>query len=94
MRLAFGRYLAYDSIIHKMDPRIKLAMMFILIATIFFPNGYTGYLVLGITIFSLYFIAKLKFRLLFTLVKPILFMFVILLIVYCFLNTSPHDNLG
>ena len=92
MRLSFGRYLAYDSIIHRMDPRLKLIMIISLIVCIFFPDGFTGYVLLGIIIYAIYFISKLRFRLLFLLARPIVFMVIILFIVNCFLVKT--GNLG
>ena len=42
MRLSFGRYLAYDSVIHRMDPRIKLCMIIAMIAAVFFQMPLQG----------------------------------------------------
>ncbi|AXF95837.1 energy-coupling factor transporter transmembrane component T family protein [Spiroplasma phoeniceum] len=90
MRLSFGRYIAYNSPIHRMDPRVKLFMLLSLMISIFFSTGFTGYAILGITIFSLFFLAKLPPRLLRALLKPILFMFIILLLINCFLVTDGY----
>jgi energy-coupling factor transport system permease protein len=43
-----------------MDPRFKLLMIILLIVAIFFPTGFTGYLVLTTVIFALFAIAKLS----------------------------------
>lgn len=90
MRLSFGRYIAYNSSIHRMDPRVKLFILLSLIILIFFSTGFTGYVILGITIFSLFILAKLPTRLLFILLKPILFMFIVLLLINCFLITDGY----
>ncbi|WP_408988020.1 hypothetical protein [Spiroplasma poulsonii] len=58
--------------------------------SIFFSTGFTGYAILGVTIFTLFFLAKLPPRLLVALLKPILFMFVVLLLINCFLVTDGY----
>lgn len=90
MRLSFGRYIAYNSLIHRMDPRVKLLMLISLMISIFFSTGFTGYIILGITIFIFFFLTKLPSKLLFILLKPILFMFIILLLINCFLLTDGY----
>ena len=45
-----GKYLPYDSVIHKMDPRAKILAMLLVLISIFIPAGYLGYTVLGIVI--------------------------------------------
>lgn len=36
MKVSFGRYLPLNSIIHRVDPRIKLLVLICLIASLFF----------------------------------------------------------
>ncbi|KAF5295656.1 hypothetical protein FQA39_LY12829 [Lamprigera yunnana] len=38
MRITFGRYIPRNSVIHRMDPRLKLGMIILLIVSIFFYN--------------------------------------------------------
>ncbi|AGM24770.1 energy-coupling factor transporter transmembrane component T family protein [Spiroplasma chrysopicola] len=90
MRLSFGRYIAYDSVIHRMDPRLKLFMLLTLMVAIFFPSGFTGYAIIGIALGLIYILSKLPFRMLFSLLKPIMFMFIFLLIINCFLVKSGY----
>ena len=85
MRLTLGRYIPYNSIIHKMDPRLKLLGLIFLIVSIFLKTHFTGYVLIIIVVYGLYFTAKLKAINLFKISKPIMFMFVILFIVNCFL---------
>ena len=47
-----GKYLPYDSVIHKMDPRAKILAMLMVLISIFLPAGYLGYAVLGVVIVS------------------------------------------
>ncbi|WP_381415368.1 energy-coupling factor transporter transmembrane protein EcfT [Spiroplasma endosymbiont of Anurida maritima] len=88
MRLSLGRYIDHNSPIHKMDPRLKLFMFITLMVTIFLQTGFTGYAIIGTFIFSIYFIARLGFRTIISLLKPLIFMFIILFIINSFLLTD------
>lgn len=68
-----------------MDSRLKMFIFIALIATIFFPDGYTGYALVGIIILSIFLASRLSLKLLLSLAKPILFMIVILFLINCFL---------
>ncbi|AKX34583.1 cobalt ABC transporter permease [Spiroplasma litorale] len=85
MRMVFGRYMSYNSIIHKMDPRLKLLMIISLIVVVFFPIGFTGFVLVGSFIILMYFISKLSFKMLFKLFLPITFIFIVLVIINIFM---------
>ena len=38
--LVFGKYIPVNSIIHKLDPRAKIAAMFAMIIAIFVPDSW------------------------------------------------------
>ena len=42
--IALGQYFPGTSVVHRLDPRIKLSMTIALIALIFFVHTYLGYL--------------------------------------------------
>lgn len=94
MRMVFGRYMPYNSVIHKMDPRIKLFMTICLIVVVFFPIGFTGFALLGTAILALYVASRLSFKMLLKLLKPIILIFIMLLLINVFmLNPSSNENL-
>lgn len=83
MKMTLGRYMAYKSPIHKMDPRLKLFMLMCLIAAIFFGSSFTGLaLVLG-AIMVLFICSRLPLSMILSTLKPILFMVVFLFIINC-----------
>lgn len=92
MHLSFGRYLPSNSIIHRLDPRIKLLSIFLLIASIFINTGYTGYIICATVIISIFLIAKLPLRLLFSLFKFVFFLTLVLLLLNFFL-IKPEKHL-
>ncbi|MBQ0064149.1 MAG: energy-coupling factor transporter transmembrane protein EcfT [Firmicutes bacterium] len=79
--VALGRYLPLDSTIHKMDPRAKIAMMFMIIVAVFIPAGFYGYAVIGLTILLCLYLSKLKVGYALRSMKPMIIMMVFLLIV-------------
>lgn len=79
--IALGRYLPLDSCIHKLDPRTKIIALILMMVAIFIPAGWFGYLFIGVTVFTLTMLAKLKFSFLWRSMKPMLFMLFFLLII-------------
>lgn len=95
MKVSFGRYLPLNSIIHKVDPRIKLVVLISLIVSIFFNTGFTGYCIIGTFILLVFFTAKLPISLLGRLLIPMSFIIVILFILNCFIiKSNLHNNIG
>ncbi|QGS52343.1 energy-coupling factor transporter transmembrane component T family protein [Spiroplasma tabanidicola] len=91
MRMVFGRYMPYNSVVHRMDPRIKLFMVIALIVAVFMPVGFTGFVLIGTGIICMYTISKLSFKMLFKLFTPILFIFIMLIILNIFV-LHPETN--
>lgn len=79
--IALGRYIPLDSVVHKLDPRMKIMAMFLLLVAVFIPAGYYGYGALGFFIVAVLLIAKLKLNFIFSAMKPMLFMLVFLLVI-------------
>ena len=89
-----GKYLPYDSVIHKMDPRAKILAMLIILISIFVPAGYFGYLALGVVIVATVLSAKLSLKFVWKSMKPMMFMLCFLLVIniLVFHNRPPHIN--
>lgn len=94
MKVSFGRYLPLNSIIHKVDPRIKLVVLISLIVSIFFNTGFTGYCIIGAFILLVFFSARLPYTLLIRLLIPMSFIIVILFIINCFIIKGGPENVG
>lgn len=95
MKVSFGRYLPLNSLIHKIDPRIKLVVLISLIVSIFFNTGFTGYAIIGVFILLVFFTARLPYSLLFRLLVPMSFIVLILFIINCFIiRENPNQDIG
>ena len=101
--MTLGKYINNDTFIHRLDPRNKFIMLFVLMVVIFLINpsaegyeiyGWIGYLLLMIAFITLYKVAKLKFSMIFKSLKPMWFMMIFLLVVNFFVyKDSPNDIL-
>ena len=83
--ITLGRYIPYDTIIHKLDPRTKIISMILLLVCVFLPIGYIGFGALLLLIFTLLKVAKVKVSSIFKSLKPMWFMMIFILIINMFL---------
>ena len=77
----FGKYLPLNSIIHKLDPRVKIIALFIMMVSIFTVNNWWAYLLLGIIILTMIFLSKLSISFVIKAFKPMIFMLLFLLVI-------------
>lgn len=77
----YNGYVSRNSIIHRMNPSLKFLLTFVIIVMIFIPYGFLFQLILLVICLGLFFIAKLPFRKLFSIIKSILIMMLILLVI-------------
>ena len=91
--MTLGKYVNNDTFIHRLDPRNKFIMLFVLMIVIFLINpsrtyfqvvGWTMYIVLMVAFIALYKVAKLKFSMIFKSLKPMWFMMIFLFIINLF----------
>ncbi|MBD1382731.1 energy-coupling factor transporter transmembrane component T family protein [Metabacillus arenae] len=71
-KILIGKYVPGDSLVHKMDPRAKLTMIFLFVFVVFFANNWLTYTILGAFTLSVVFMTKLPPRFLINGLKPIL----------------------
>ena len=82
--IALGRYLPLDSWMHKIDPRIKIMAMVFMLAAIFIPAGWWGYLSLGMVILFTFVTSKINLSYILKSFRPMLFMMIFLLVINIF----------
>ena len=83
--ITLGRYIPYDTIIHKLDPRTKIITMILLLVCVFLPIGYIGFAALLLLVFILLKVAKVKISSIYKSLKPMWFMMVFILVINMFL---------
>ena len=85
--LALGKYVPYDSVIHRMDPRVKIFATIAMLVAVFLPfSTYSmSYLIEGVLfllILTALFISHVRFRDILISLRSLWFLVIFLLIVY------------
>ena len=89
--ITLGQFFPGESIIHRMDPRTKLILVFAFVVGIFLVKSFLGYLMVGIYILSIIAISKIPLKFMLRGLKPI-FIIVLFTLVLNILMT-PGENL-
>ena len=82
--VTLGKYLPLDSFVHKLDPRTKICVMFVLLVGIFLPCGFIGYGIIGLFLVISVLLSKLSISYIWKSFKPTLVTLVFLLIINIF----------
>ena len=91
--IALGRYLPLDSMIHRLDPRIKIMSMIFLMIAVFMVGGnnpFVAYGVLLVVLLGSILLAKLTIGYVIKAMKPMVFMLVFLTIINIFAYKTGH----
>ncbi|MEG0452856.1 MAG: energy-coupling factor transporter transmembrane component T [Coprobacillus sp.] len=78
--MMFGRYLPLDSLIHRLDPRLKIGSLLLLLIAVFFDAGFIGYGILAVFVMLMIVLSKIKISQIIKAIKPMLFMMAFLMI--------------
>jgi energy-coupling factor transport system permease protein len=83
-KMIIGRYVPADSIVHRMDPRSKLIIIFLFVCIIFLANNFTTYVLIGIYTFLMLGLSKIPVRFLYAGLKPVLWLVLFTLLLQVF----------
>ncbi|MGN1385345.1 MAG: energy-coupling factor transporter transmembrane component T family protein [Bacillus sp. (in: firmicutes)] len=72
--MLIGRYVPAKSVLHRMDPRSKLLMVFLFVCVVFLANNTVTYTILGMYTLILVFMSKIQLRFIINGLKPVLFL--------------------
>jgi len=84
--ISFGQYIPRDSLIHSLDPRIKIMSCLAIIVSLFLITEYLGYLILGSFVIISIIISKVQPKFVFRGLRPILFIIIFTLIIHLFMT--------
>jgi len=73
-KMIFGRYVPAESMVHKMDPRSKLMIIFFFVCIIFLANNWITYALIGIYTFYMLGMSRVPVRFLYGGLKPVLWL--------------------
>jgi energy-coupling factor transport system permease protein len=92
--ITIGQYYPTDSIIHKLDPRVKLLGTIIYIISLFIINSYIGFAFAGIILFTVVKVSKVPFKFMFRGLKSIFMILLLTVIFNLFIAGDPLLSLG
>jgi len=75
--ITIGQYIPGDSLVHKLDPRVKIMLSMLFVVGLFLVNDFSGYIFIIPFIVFIILISKLKFEYIYKGLKPI---FILLMI--------------
>ena len=84
--ITIGQYIPGNSIIHRLDPRMKIIITIILITALFFIGKFIGFAFFLVYVASIIFVAKLPLKKIIKGLKPILFLVLLTLLLHVFLT--------
>lgn len=85
-KMIFGRYVPAESVIHRMDPRSKLILIFLFVCVVFLANNVYTYAALIIYTFAMIFLSKVPLRFILAGLKPVFLLVIFTLILHLFLT--------
>lgn len=91
-KLAFGQYAYKNSVVHKLDPRIKIISVIVLSTAAFFIDSYSRIMIFSILILSLIMLSRLKLSILLRNLRPFFFIFSFLLLMYVIFSRNELDK--
>ena len=71
--ITIGQFYPAESLLHRMDPRTKLALTLLLIVVVFFAQSAIAYILLYVFLFLLIALAHIPFKFMLRALKPLLF---------------------
>ncbi|MFK9119850.1 energy-coupling factor transporter transmembrane protein EcfT [Peribacillus castrilensis] len=81
-KMIIGRYVPANSLMHKMDPRAKLLLVFLFVCVVFLANNVVSYGLLAVFTILLISLSKIPLRYLYNGLKPIFFLIVFTFILH------------
>lgn len=91
--ITIGQYIPGDSFVHKLDPRTKILISFIFIASLFIVNKFLGYIFIIAFLSSAVLISKLQFKYLYKGLKPVFLLIVITAALNIFMIKGTENTL-
>ena len=87
--IALGRFFPGNSLVHRLDPRVKIVLVVVLLVTVFLANNYLALLTILAAIFVFMAFAKVSFKNYFKNMKVILFIVVFTSVLNIFYAKGP-----
>jgi len=80
--ITLGQFFPGDTVVHRLDPRVKLLLTFVYITALFLANGFVAYALMLVVLLSCLFLSRISPRAALRGLRPIL----IIILITAFLN--------
>ena len=84
--ITIGQYYQTDSVIHRLDPRVKLVATLVFIVSLFLVNNILGYVIAALFLFSMIKLSHVPFKFIVKGMKAIVFLLMITVVFNLFLT--------
>lgn len=91
--ITIGQHFPGNSVVHKMDPRLKIVLIIAYIVVLFMSTNIPGLLLCGLCAFSLYKVAKVPVKMLVKSIKPLLPLIFFTVVLNLFFITGRETHL-
>ena len=88
--IQIGRYLPGDSFLHRMDPRVKIVLLFFFLLLIFFVENVAGFLALSVSVVLLMVFSRVPFGMQLRSIRPILWIVLFTFGVHLFMTPGAE----
>ena len=89
-RITIGQYYPADSVVHRLDARVKLTAMLFYITSLFFISHFSGYLAAALFIAAVIFLSRVPVRMILRGLRVILFILVFAVLMNVFLTPGER----
>lgn len=86
--ITLGQFFPGQSVIHKLDARIKLILVVLLIVNIFVAKSVVSYLLAAAVVFAAIFLSKIPFSMIIKSIKPLLYVIAFTTVINLFFTTG------
>ena len=80
--ITIGQYMARDSIIHNLDPRIKIVITIMMITALFFIDSFSGYGLFFLSVLVIISLSRIPLLRIIKGLRPVLFLVMLTLILH------------
>lgn len=82
--ITLGQYILRDSLIHKLDPRMKIMITMLIVIGLFFIGSFWGFLVAGGYILTVIALSHLSWKVVLRGLKPVMFIIIFTMVIHLF----------
>ena len=88
--ITLGQYIPRESVVHNLDPRVKIVSAFIFIIAVFLVNSPASYLFLLFSVALLIGVSKIRYATVLKSIRPIVFLILFTAVINVFMTTNGN----